>query len=321
MGLGEKMRIYYTTDLHGSDKCWKKFLATPKYYKADVVVIGGDITGKVIVPIIMNKRGRAEATFMGRKRKMKKEKDIETFKQVVANAGQYPLEVTEEEYAEYQNDPSKLENIFRQLLTGRVEEWVKLADERLADQNVRCFVAAGNDDIFEIDDVLAKSETIEMHDGRLVEFDGFQMFGMGYANMTPWNCPRDISEEELGDRLEEMASHIKNWDLAVLDLHAPPYDTGLDSAPELTDDMRMALDATGQPKMVPVGSKAVRDFIIKYQPLVSMHGHIHESPGIKKMGKTTALNPGSEYAEGILRGAVIDLDPKEGLVNVNLVTG
>lgn len=315
------MRIYYTTDLHGSEKCWRKFLATPKYYKADVIVIGGDITGKVIVPITINKKGHAEATFMGRKRKMKKEKDIVDFKQIVANAGQYPLEVTEEEYDEYQNDPSKLEDVFRQLLVGRVEEWVKLADERLAGLDVRCFVAAGNDDIFEIDDVLAKSETIEMHDGRLVDIDGFQMFGMGFANTTPWNCPRDISEEELADRLEEMASHITDWNRTVLDLHAPPYDTGLDSAPELTADMRMALDATGQPKMVPVGSKAVREFLLKYQPLVSMHGHIHESAGIKKLGTTTILNPGSEYAEGILRGAVIDLDPKEGLTNVNLVTG
>lgn len=315
------MRIYYTTDLHGSTKCWKKFLASPKYYKANVIIIGGDITGKVIVPIIVNKKGNAEATFMGRKRKMKAEKDIAEFKQIVANSGQYPLEVTQEEYEEYQNNPSKIESVFRQLIVGRVEDWVKLADERLAGSDVRCFVAAGNDDIFDVDDALTKSETIEMHDGRLVDFGGFQMFGMGYANMTPWNCPRDISDEELRDRLEEMASRISNWDRAILDLHAPPYDTGLDSAPELTPDMRMALDATGQPKMVPVGSKAVREFLLKYQPLISMHGHIHESAGINKLGKTTILNPGSEYAEGILRGAVIDLDSEKGLINVNLVIG
>jgi len=315
------MRIYYTTDLHGSNKCWRKFLATPSYYKADVIVIGGDITGKVIVPIIRKKRGHVEATFMGRKRKMKKEKGVESFKQVVANAGQYPLEVTEEEYERYQSDPSKLEDVFRQLIVRRVEEWVAVADERLAGLDVRCFVAAGNDDIFDVDDVLARSETIEMHDGRIVEIDGFQMFGMGYANMTPWNCPRDISEEELSDRLEEMAPHISNWDRAVLDLHAPPYDSGLDSAPELTTDMRMVLDATGQPKMVPVGSRAVREFLLKYQPLISMHGHIHEAAGIGKLGKTTILNPGSEYAEGILRGAVIDLDKEDGLINVNLVAG
>jgi Icc-related predicted phosphoesterase len=55
--------------------------------------------------------------------------------------------------------------------------------------------------------------------------------------------------------------------------------------------------------------------------LLGLHGHIHESAGIRKLDNTTIVNPGSEYAEGVLRGAVIDLDAQEGLVNVNLVTG
>jgi len=75
------MRIYFTTDLHGSQKCWLKFLATPKYYQADVIIIGGDITGKFVVPIVHHPRGHAEATYMGIKRRMKKEEEVEQLKQ------------------------------------------------------------------------------------------------------------------------------------------------------------------------------------------------------------------------------------------------
>jgi len=316
------MRIYYASDLHGSEKCWRKFLATPKYYQADVIIIGGDITGKFIVPIIHLPNGRVEATFMGRKRKLKKEKDIEALKKLIANTGQYVIDMTQEEYEGYQQDPSRLDSLFEKLLVERVEQWMEMADETMRGQNVRCFISAGNDDIFDVDDALAASETVEMPDGRVVDLgNGFELFGMGYGNITPWNCPRDISEEELAAKIEAVASQISNMDRAIFDIHVPPYDTGIDEAPQLTEDMKMVLDPTGTPKMVPVGSTATRDAILKYQPMLGLHGHIHESAGIRKLGRTTLVNPGSEYAEGVLRGAIIDLDPEEGLVNVNLVTG
>jgi Icc-related predicted phosphoesterase len=316
------MRIYFTSDLHGSRKCWLKFLATPKYYEADVIIMGGDITGKFIVPIIHRPNGRVEATFMGIKRRLKKEKDIERLKLQIANSGQYAVDMTPEEYEQYSEDPTRLDALFEKLLLERVEQWLELADERLRGQDVRCFVSAGNDDLFEVDEVLAKSEVIENHDGKIIDLgDGFEMFGLGYANMTPWNCPRDISEEELAVKIDELASRIRSMDRAIFDIHVPPYGTGIDEAPELTEDMQMMMSASGEPQMIPVGSTAVRDAILKYQPMLGLHGHIHESSGIRKVGSTTLVNPGSEYAEGILRGALIDVDAQEGLVNVNLVVG
>lgn len=316
------MRIYYASDLHGSEKCWRKFLVAPKYYSADIIIMGGDITGKFIVPIIRNQDGRAEATFMGTKRRMKKEQDVEKLKQQIAYAGQYAVDMTPEEYEHYNQDPTQLDELFKQLLLERVEQWIELADERLRGQEVRCFVTAGNDDLFEVDEVLAKSEVIEKHDGQIIDLgDGFEMFGLGYSNMTPWNCPRDISEEELAVKIDELAGRIRHMNRAIFDIHAPPYDTGIDEAPKLTEDMQMVMSPTGEPEMIPVGSTAVRDAILKYQPMLGLHGHIHESSGVRKLGSTTLVNPGSEYAEGILRGALIDLDAKEGLVNVNLVIG
>jgi Icc-related predicted phosphoesterase len=316
------MRIYYTSDLHGSEKCWKKFMVTPKHYQADIIIIGGDITGKFIVPIIRLPNGRVEATFMGRKRKFKKEKDVEVLKQQIADTGQYWLDVTQEEYQDYTDNPSKLDEIFDKLITERVAEWVAMADERLKGQNVRCLISAGNDDSYSVDEILEKSETIEVHDGRIINLgEGFEIFGLSNSNMTPWDCPRDITEEELEVKIEKLAGQINNMDRAIFDIHVPPYGAGIDEAPELTEDMKMVLDSTGTPNMIPVGSTAVKEALLKYQPMLGLHGHIHEAAGIRKLGNTTIVNPGSEYAEGLLRGAVIDLDAQEGLINVNLVTG
>lgn len=316
------MRIYYTTDLHGSDKCWKKFLATPKYYQADIIMVGGDITGKFIVPIIHLPNGRWEATFMGIAHKIKRQDDLDDLKKLIANAGQYSVDMDQAEYDRYKNDPGMIEGLFTQTLMDRVKQWMDMADEKLKGQNVRCFVSAGNDDIFEVDQVIETSKLVKNHDGRVFEVeDGFELFGFGYANMTPWNCPRDIPDEELYGKLEAVVQQVKNPKRAVFDIHVPPYDSGIDEAPELTADMRVVLDSVGTAKMVPVGSKSVREIVLKYQPMISLHGHIHESAGIRKLGETTIVNPGSEYGEGILRGAVIDLDRDKGLVNVNLVTG
>jgi Icc-related predicted phosphoesterase len=316
------MRIYYTTDIHGSEKCWRKFLATPKYYQADVIIVGGDITGKFIVPIIRLPKGRYEATFLGIKRNMKNERDLLSLEQLIANSGQYAVQMTQEEYDQYKEKPSLIDNLFTETLLDRVQQWMDLADERLQGLNVRCFVSAGNDDLFEVDEVLAKAKLVENHDGNVIELDGgIELMGLGYANITPWNCPRDITEEELAVKIDQVASRVKNPERAIFDIHVPPYDTGIDQAPELTEDMRVVLDPVGEPKMVPVGSTAVREAILKYQPMLSLHGHIHESSGIRKLGNTTLVNPGSEYAEGILRGALIEIDGDKGLVNVNLVTG
>lgn len=316
------MRVYYSSDLHGSRKCWLKFLATPKYYEADVIIVGGDITGKFIVPIIRMPDGRVEATFVGRKRRLKNEQQVERLKEHIANAGQYAVEMTPDEHERYARDSSLLDELFQRVLYERVEEWVTLTDERLKGQDVRCFVSAGNDDLFAVDEALAKSETIEVHDGRVVDLGhGFEMFGLGCSNITPWNCPRDITEEELGARIDELAGRIRRMDRAIFDIHVPPYDTGIDAAPELTEDKQIVVDGMGAPIKVPVGSTAVREAILKYRPMLGLHGHIHESSGIRQLGNTTVVNPGSEYGEGILRGALIELDAQGGLISVNLVTG
>ncbi len=72
--------------------------------------------------------------------------------------------------------------------------------------------------------------------------------------------------------------------------------------------------------MIPVGSKAIRVAIEKYQPLLGLHGHIHESKASQYLGRTLLLNPGSEYTEGILRGFFIEYD-SEGIKNYWKIEG
>jgi len=115
-----------------------------------------------------------------------------------------------------------------------------------------------------------------------------------------------------------VAASVPDLSRAIFNFHAPPYGTGLDEAP--------ALDATLRPThggavMKPVGSTAVRAAIEKYQPLLSVHGHIHESKGVARLGRSLAVNPGSSYSDGVLQAALLELNPKKGKVKYVLVNG
>jgi len=315
------MRLYFASDIHGSDKCWLKFLSAASYYSADVLMIGGDITGKFIVPIVKRTDGTASAEFLGVKRSIDTKEGMERLKSQIANSGQYWVELTPEEFEAYSRDQAWIDDLFKRVVLERVARWVEIADQRLKGSGIRCLVSGANDDYFEVDDYLRRSETIEVPEGRVLDLDGFELLSVGYGNPTPWNCPRDISEEELWTRIDELARTISDRERAIFNLHVPPYGSGLDDAPKLDRDLRVIASGSGSPEMVPVGSTAVRDAILKYEPLLGLHGHIHESRGSRRLGRTTIVNPGSEYAEGILTGALVDLSPDKGLSKVRLVTG
>jgi Icc-related predicted phosphoesterase len=185
---------------------------------------------------------------------------------------------------------------------------------------VRCFIDAGNDDEPEIVTVLKQASYIEMPEGQVVMIDDeHEMVSSGFANTTPWRAPRDIPDEELEQFIEVMASKVRNPERAIFNLHVPPYATGLDSAPLLDDNLKPVV-AAGEVATGPVGSKAVRAAIERYQPLVSLHGHIHESRAVNKIGRTTCINPGSEYGDGNLRAALVNLKGNK-LLSYQLITG
>jgi len=315
------MRIYFCSDIHASRKCWKKFLNSWKFYEADHIVVGGDITGKFVVPIVQTGPDTYTATFLGVQRKLDSAEALESLKTRIADAGQYWFITDPDEYAAYQADQTKVDKLFKRLVVERAEEWVAEADQKLAGTGVRCFVSGANDDFIEIDDVIAKSEVIEDPNGKVIELaGGFELLGMGYGNPTPWACPRDIPEAELAERIDAVAANVHNMDRAIFSLHVPPLGSGLDVAPKLDDYLRPRVGGAGL-EMIPVGSTATRDAILKYRPMIGLHGHIHESKGIRKLDGVTITNPGSEYGEGILDGLLVDIDPDRGLRRVELVVG
>lgn len=300
-------RIFFTTDVHASDKCFRKFLNAAKVYKADTLILGGDITGKVLVSISETQDGTYKLTLFGRETLVKKDRLQETQKALL-DAGQYSFVTTSKELSEMQTEKSVADKIFNEVMAKAVRSWVELAEERLRGTNIKCYISPGNDDRFEIDEALADSGQVSNPENKVVELPGgFEMITLGYANPTPWHSPRELSEAKLGEMIEALASNVRRPETAVYNLHVPPINTQLDKAPAVSHDFNYVKEGLGI-KFIHAGSSAVRESIEKHNPLLGLHGHIHESKGFEKVGRTLCINPGSEYSDGILRGALVNLE-------------
>jgi uncharacterized protein len=313
------VRLFFATDIHGSDTCWRKFLNSGKHYDADVIVLGGDMTGKALIPVVDAGAGRWYATLLENRHEMNGEDEAREFEEAVSRRGYYPFRTTPDELRELQGDEERTTQLFHDLMLGRVQSWTALADERLEGSGLRCFVCPGNDDQFEVDEILARAKHVEACEGRVVEVDGFQLASTGWSNRTPWDTYREEDEPQLGERIEKVVSEVTApAERTIFSFHCPPYGSGLDEAPELTEDMR--LKHAGRAP-VPLGSTAVREAIERHQPALSLHGHIHESRGNARIGRTLCINPGSSYEQGELLGAVVDLEGGKKVKRFVLTSG
>ena len=300
--------MYFITDVHGSTRCFRKFLNAAKFYSANILILGGDITGKVMVPIIEQPDGGFACKYQGEDMRLKSREEVDRLATKAADHGSYCRVMTKSEFEELSSDPSKVTALFSQLMVERVGEWVKLAEQRMVNTGVRCFISPGNDDIFEIDPVLSSSSYVVNPEERVVLIDDHhEMITLGTTNRTPWHSPREVDETELKKRIEKMADNVKNIKAAIFNIHVPPIGTLIDQAPQVDESLKVVVKS-GQVQMISAGSSACRSAIERYQPLLGIHGHIHESRGITKIGRTMCANPGSEYGEGILRGFLADLD-------------
>ncbi len=295
-------KIFFATDLHGSEMCWKKFLNAGRFYDAEILICGGDMTGKAIVPIV-RENGQFTLTLGGEKQTVGADQVGEVESQI-RRKGYYPLQMTPERLHELDQDAVKRADTFREVMLDGVDRWMNMAAEKLRGTGARCFVCPGNDDEMEVDDVIKRSDFVELGEGRMVEIDGYTMISTGWSNPTPWKTHREETEDKLSERLEAMASQVKDPSRAIFNLHCPPYNSGLDEAPAIDADLKLL---HGGRALRPVGSTAVREVIERHQPLLSLHGHIHESKAIEKIGPTTCVNPGSAYSEGVIDGALVEV--------------
>jgi Icc-related predicted phosphoesterase len=316
----KETKIFFATDIHGSDRCFRKFLNAGKFYGVDAVVLGGDITGKMIVPVVEEADGQYYANLFGRKRVVDAD-GLPGLNKFIADAGFYPHPMTVEEINVLKQDHAGVSDLFTKLISETMSRWIELAEERLAGTKITCLIAPGNDDPLFIDGVLGSSTHVINPDSRLVELPGgFPMISVGYSNRTPWDSPRELDEEDLAALIDAEAAKLGDPGKAIFNLHVPPKDTPIDQAVALDKEFRPVMRG-GSPYITGVGSSAVRDAIAKFQPMLSLHGHIHESRGEARIGRSLALNPGSEYSEGVLRGVIVTLSEKKGVRGYQLVSG
>jgi uncharacterized protein len=309
-------RIFFATDLHGSETCWRKFLNAARIYRADVLICGGDMTGKAMIPFV-EENGAFEFSLSG-ERELVSPEHLGDAENQVRRKGYYPIRVTPDELHQLDVDEGKRRRLFQQVMLDGVQRWMDIAHEKLQGTGIGCFVCPGNDDEMEVDEVIAGSDAVELGEGRVVDVDGFEMISTGWSNPTPWNTHREEEEDVLRKRIDAMASRVRDPSRAIFNLHPPPYRSGLDDAPALDKELRLK---HGGRALTAVGSTAVRGAIEHYGPLLSLHGHVHEGKGVAKIGRTVSINPGSSYEEGLLMAAVVTLDAKKGVKSYQLVTG
>jgi Icc-related predicted phosphoesterase len=301
-----KQSLYYASDLHGSRVCWRKFVNAGGFYSVDALVMGGDLCGKGLVPIVNDGNGFS-ATVGGEERHVATETELAELEDGIRRGGLYPWRTTSEEVARMRRDQSLLDKTLEQAMLDELQEWMAFADDRLGPGGPPIYMMAGNDDPWSVDSVVASGEHVMHCDEQVVRVGEHEMVSFGWANRTPWNTPRELDESELYRRLRALADQLENPKTAILNLHVPPYDSGLDIAPELDETFTPVVKG-GQPHEIPVGSTAVRQIIEEVQPALSLHGHIHESRGITTIGKTVAINPGSNYGSGRIDGCVVVFD-------------
>ena len=310
--------IFFATDVHGSDICWKKFISAGKFYKAQILILGGDMTGKAIVPIIHQGGETWKAVLLQQDFMLNGLAEVDDMAQKITSRGYYPYRTTPDEIGELGAHPDHIDKIFASEVLKRAEQWLTYADEKLAGTGIRCYVSPGNDDMFELDDLVRSSIQVQLVEGMVVQLDAnHEMISSGWSNVTPWRTYREESEEKLQARFDAMLTKLKNPRQSVFNIHVPPYGSCLDEAPELTADMKPK-DAGRS--LVPVGSHAVHKIIDQYQPLLGLFGHVHEGKGAVRQGKTLCINPGSMYEQGRLLGALVNLD-RDKVKNYILTTG
>ncbi len=311
--------IYYASDIHGSDVCWRKFLNAARFYGADTLVMGGDVSGKAVVPIVSAPGGYLVRQMTGDQ--VLTTAELDQVEARIRDMGFYPYRTTDEELDQTWDDPAAVHRVFIDLMRESLERWMTWAEQRLTGTGVEAYVMTGNDDPPELREMIGQSSIVTDPEDRLIDLgEGMTMISCGWSNRTPWNSPREMDEDDLDRHMEKLAAEVPNAQRSVFNLHVPPIRTAIDQAPKLNESLKPVVKG-GAVLMESVGSEAVRRVIERHQPMLSLHGHIHESRGAIKIGRTLCINPGSEYADGVLQGALIEINARKGIKSYQLPSG
>lgn len=304
--MAKKTKLFFATDVHGSEMCFRKFLNAGQVYRPDVMVLGGDIAGKAVQAVEDLGGGRFTTTFRGHRYDIEDADELTRVERTISDVGYYPWRSQPGELDQRIGDGT-VDELLLDLMRQRLERWMEMADERLRPQGKQVFWMLGNDDPPSLDEPLRNAPWGEHAEGRVLQFDDdHQLISWGWSNPTPWDSFREMSEDELTDHFEQLFAQASDDHRVVFNSHVPPFESGLDDASMLDANLTVTQQA-GQVKLGPVGSTAVRAAIERHQPIASLHGHVHESAGFRRIGNTMAVNPGSDYGTGSLNGVLITL--------------
>ena len=316
-------RLFLAADLHGSEIVFRKFLAAATFYEADALLIGGDVTAKTITPIVQQRDGRYKTRLSGQARENLSEEELKPIEKSIADSGPYPVRLSEEEYEDLRANPSKVEALFTDRMIDQIDRWTKMAETHLAPLGIPLYWIGGNDDKPEALAHVVSTPHVRYIDEAVMRFDeDHEILGFGWTNPSPWRTPRELPEDQLQKRLGPLLDRVQDPARCIYLMHAPPYGTGLDIAPKLdtsTDPPRPIVQG-GQQVLIPVGSTTFRTAILETQPVLGLHGHIHETKNGAKLKRTVCVDPGSEYSSGSLRGALINLE-RDRVLSYQFTTG
>jgi uncharacterized protein len=309
---GQPLRIFYASDFHGSDTTFRKFINAGKFYEADVLVCGGDLMGKTVVPIVRGPGGSRYAYLHGQRQEFAAQDEVSAFETALGKSGSYTYQCDQDEHDHLADDKEAIEELFNKLAIDRLQSWIGLAAERLAGTHVKCFLGGGNDDtdefLTQLNDL--PGENLVYSESGIHPLDDRHVLAtIGYSSPTPWNTPREKSEDEIDAAIQVLTAQLADPAAAVFNFHVPPIDSTLDRCIKLDNSVwpPAPIVERGQPVFFGAGSQAVRTAIESLQPVAGLHGHIHESRGVVKLGQTMSFNAGSEYGEGLLRGLIVSI--------------
>ena len=318
-GSDAEVKIFFASDVHGSNVCFKKFVNSAQFYGADVLVLGGDLTGKAVIPIAEQDDGSFITFQHGEGMRLTKD-ELDDFIKRQGNMGFYPAVMSEQDYLKIRDDEEAQGELFKQLVLERVREWAEFATQKLKGTDIPLVTVPGNDDFIEIDDILTSAPHIDFHEMQVCEFKGgYQMLYCGGSTPTPWDTEREYTEEQYVARFAELIPYVEDMDRCIFNVHVPPFGTALDACPKLDKNLQVVYEM-GLPAQMHAGCRTLADVIKEHQPLLGLHGHVHEGRAKINIGKTICINPGSVYPEGILQGAIITLRGGE-VAQVNLMQG
>jgi Icc-related predicted phosphoesterase len=213
------------------------------------------MTGKAMVPIVSS-NGGWEVTLQDQRHVLTTEEEVRSVEKRISDRGYYPIRLTPEEVAAWNADSSLVDARFKAEMLGNVERWMALADERLEGKGIRCVVSPANDDMFEIDPIIASAKNVELGEANTIPLDGFTLVSTGWANTTPWHTYRELEEPELRERIDSLVADVSDPKRAIFNFHAPPYGSNLDNAPKLDADMKYV---SGGQALIPETLSKVRE--------------------------------------------------------------